>query len=64
MGRGEQDVLYNVEGVYCTVVWGGDDNDTHGKGDFLVVVRNFVGIGHREERGGKWQPLFARPSCK
>jgi len=22
-------------------------------GDFLVVVRNFVGIGHREERGGK-----------
>ena len=24
-----------------------------GKGDFLVVARNFVGIGHREERGGK-----------
>ena len=22
-------------------------------GDFLVVARNFVGIGHREERGGK-----------
>ena len=25
----------------------------HALGNFLVVVRNFVGIGHREERGGK-----------
>ena len=25
----------------------------HALGNFLVVVRNFVGIGHGEERGGK-----------